>query len=263
MSGFIVSGQEENVEGLTVKNWKDDARLRIKFPEDGTKRTTSWIRSVVLHTTLGIPGGRDQRPQLVLPGLGPSTNAAVNINHFWSTNKAPGGAHLIVDFDGTIFCLADLATEVTYHATTMNHGSIGVEIVQRKADAALYEGQLERVVQLVDWLTARFSIQRQMHWPYASPRPVARLAAGGKDCVGIFAHFQNTMNRGSGDPGVRIFELLKDGGYESFDFSKNQDKAVWSQRQVALQINNDGIPGPLTVKELVKAGHANGLWVVR
>jgi hypothetical protein len=58
------------------------------------------------------------------------------------------GAHLIVDCDGSIGCLADLVTEATYHATSVNHRSIGIEIHQTRADE-IFEAQLDAVARLV------------------------------------------------------------------------------------------------------------------
>lgn len=266
MPGVVIHGREEAVDGLVVKNWNDDPRLRIRMPEDGAPRSSTWVRNIILHTTLGIPGGKDHRPQVILPGLGPSTDTELNIAHFWSTNGAAGGAHLIVDFDGSVSCLADLQTEVTYHATSVNSVSIGIEIAQRQVDAALYEEQLVCVVQLVDWLTKRFRIQRQIPSRYTYGSPIGRLVAGGRDIIGVAGHRDQTTNRGPGDPGDRIFELLRDAGYEPFDFSAGEDRTRWAERQRALYMTDkeaDGIPGPNTCLRLEAAGYKNGLWISR
>jgi hypothetical protein len=117
---------------------------------------------------------------------------------------------LVVDHDGSAACLADLADEVSYHSGEVNEVSIGIEIYQG-SDAELYEGQLESVVALVDYLTRRFHIQRQYQWPYHR-RPAARIASGAQDVVGIFGHRDVTTNRGLGDPGdaIRREPLLGD-----------------------------------------------------
>jgi hypothetical protein len=77
----------------------------------------------------------------------------------------------VIDFDGTVACVADPLTETTYHAghRAINHHSIGIEMYQGES-AELYQVQLESTVRLVDFLTRRFGIQRQFHWPYHTTR---------------------------------------------------------------------------------------------
>src|SRR5262245_56406345 len=107
MPGLVIRGAPEIVPGVTCMSWFDDKALRLGIGEDGARRVTNtWIRAIVLHTTRGIPGGSDLRPQRILPGLGPSRNSARSVNSWWSTNGQSAGAHLVVDFDGTVACLA-------------------------------------------------------------------------------------------------------------------------------------------------------------
>jgi hypothetical protein len=251
-----------------VVNWHDDPKLRLRIGQpnganDGRARKTKWVRQIILHTTKGIPGGKDNRPQKILPGRGPSGRAAESVAQFWSTSELASGAHLVCDFDGSWICLADLATEVAYHATTVNETSIGIEIYQG-SDAELYEEQLASVVAMVDFLTGQFGIQRQIPAMYSGP--IGRLEDGGTDCVGVFGHRDQTDNRGPGDPGDAIMGLLGRAGYERFDFRGGEDLKVWRQRQANLAVRQsepidvDGVPGPGTVAILKKLGYTQGLW---
>jgi len=270
MSGVVIQGAQIKVSGLTVRNWHDDPRLRLRIGQsnganDGRERKTRWVRSIVLHTTKGIPGDKDTRQQTIRPGLGAPGNLAEAVARYWSTSELACGAHLVCDFDGTWVCLADLATECAYHATTINDVSIGIEICQGH-DAEMYEGQLASVVTMVDFLTAHFSIQRQIPNLYLGPIP--RLEDGGADCVGVFGHRDQTDNRGPGDPGDAIMSRLADAGYERLDFRTGQDLKVWRERQelvsrrLDVPLDLDGISGPDTVARLEQLGYPDGLWAL-
>lgn len=266
--GVIIGGIQEAVPGLEVTSWEDaGGPPRLKRGEDCRDRFTRWVRGIVLHTTKGIPGGSDNRAQVIRPGLGPDRKGDVGAARFWATSAKQAGAHLVVDFDGSVVCLADLLTEASFHAGEVNEVTIGIEIYQG-SDAELYEGQLEAVVRLVDFLTRRFRIQRQCHGPYKGG-PVARIAEGAQKVVGIYGHRDVTTNRGSGDPGDAVFARLVRAGYEQYDFSIGEDKAVWRQRQEQLNtelgvgLTVDGVPGQKTVAALVDSGRPTGLWVSR
>jgi peptidoglycan hydrolase-like protein with peptidoglycan-binding domain len=257
MPGLVIGGALELVPGLTCSSWHDDPALRLKIGEDGAPRHAgTWIRAVVLHTTRGIPGGKDQRPQKVLPGLGPARGTARATNQWWSTNGTCAGAHIVVDFDGSVSCLADLRNEMTYHATSVNPHTIGIEIAQG-SDAELWEGQLDAVVRLVDWLTLRLGIQRQIPDRYRGP--LARLRAGGRDVCGIYGHRDQSAQRGAGDPGDAVFERLRTAGYEAFHLDVAEDLDTWKRRQGSLGLRADGLPGPATCAALGAFQAARGL----
>jgi hypothetical protein len=266
--GVVIDGVVEAVPGVSVVDWLGDRTLpRLKVREDCRARYTRWIRGIVLHTTKGIPGGTDHRPQVIKPGLGPNRKGDYATARYWATTAKQSGAHLVVDFDGSVVCLADLLTEASYHAGEVNEVSIGIEIYQGD-EAELYAGQLDAVVRLLDFLTRRFKIQRQLQYPYRGG-PVPRIAAGAQDVVGIYGHRDVTTNRGAGDPGDAVFEALFAAGYERFDFSANTDKAAWRQRQETLNTNHgtglivNGIPDQLTVAALIASGRTTGLWLAR
>jgi hypothetical protein len=267
MPGLLINGREVSVPGRQVVNFRDDPRIALKLPEDGRRRdATAPVTLIVLHTTKGIPGGKDKRPQLIKAGLGPDVGAELRTARWWSSSDLQSGAHLVVDADGSIGCLADLQLSTTYHARLMNTRSIGIEIYQG-ADAELYLGQLEAVADLVDVLTAEFGIQRQIPDRYRGP--LARLASGGADFFGVVGHRDGDDNRGEGDPGNAVFDVLAARGYERFDLKAGADIAAWKKRQESVSLEllgkmpalkADGVPGFRTTTALKKLGYAHGLW---
>jgi len=259
--GVIVNGVAEEIPELRTLSAFDDPAFHLGREDWRTRRTT-WVRSIFLHTTKGIPGGKDHRAQVIIPGTGPSAGNAERVGRYWTSDPSSAGAHLVADHDAHIVCFADLAKDCTYHATSVNDVSIGIEIYQGN-QAELYADQLAAVVRLVDWLTWRFGVQRQFHRPYTEGHCVKRLNDGGTDCIGVFGHRDQTNGRGPGDPGDHIFELLEAAGYEPFDFAAGEDLEVWKARQAELGVTADGLAGPATRAALEQAGHAGGLWVPR
>ena len=144
-TGIVLAGQAVPLAGLDISNFLDDPKLRLSSkdlrPRNPHER--AFVHLVVMHSTLGIPGGTDLRRQTILPGFGPPTNAGERTVAMWASDPSrPAGAHLIVDFDGKIYCCADLVTEATYHAQLANGCSIGIEIVQGLKSAEMYTEQL-------------------------------------------------------------------------------------------------------------------------
>ena len=263
--GAIVSGEVEQVPGLQIVDWKSSPDLRLRFGHSCRDRGDKAIRQVVVHSTKGWPDtALDPRQQRLLPGAGPDGHL-VSVAKSWAEGTRLAGAHLIVDFDGSVGCCADLKDEAAYHVGGLNGSSIGIELYQG-ANAELYEAQMATLVLLVDWLTRRFGIQRQFHAPYRYA--VGRLASGGLDCVGVFGHRDCSHARGPGDPGSFVFDALRAAGYEAFDFAAGDDLAAWKTRQASLAAGLvvDGIPGSATVDALRQPGpqqRAVGLWIAR
>ena len=262
MPGLIIRGEEVLVEGLEISNFRDDERLNAA-PNDGRRRKTRWVRSIVLHTTKGIPGGRKTGvPQFVIPGKGDDEKRELRIADMWSTDGRSAGAHLIIDTDGSVGCMGDLANWAAYHAGgKMNEFSIGIEIYQ-ESTGGIYQESLDSAVLLCEAICRAFRIQRQFHAPYLG-RPVQRLRRGGADCVGVFGHRDITSRRGSGDPGDIIFEMLRDAGFEDFDFDVGEDMEVWRNRQDELGVLGDGVPGPQTIKAITERRDFSGIWNLR
>lgn len=263
--GIVIDGRNEALPGMApdrVQSYVDDPRLTLALPNGGRPRRHGRVQAIVLHTTKGLAR------QSVRDGLGTSSDAGRRVVKMWAGSGRKVGAHLMVDFDGVVSCLADLQRTATYHAGEANELTIGIEIMQGAANEGghLYAGQLDVVVRLVDFLTRRFGIQRQVPGAYRE-RPTARLKTAG-DFYGIFGHRDQTSQRGRGCPGDHVFTALMSAGYESFVVSEDDDKRTWRARQERLRqlghsLVPDGIPGPATRRALLAEGRAHGLWVAR
>jgi hypothetical protein len=274
MPGLIIDGKEVEVPGVSIRNFKDDPKLalRVGKPDganDGGARTLP-VTLVVLHTTKGIPGGSDKREQVIKPGFGPNTDAGNRTATYWSTDPTASGAHIVVDHNGNVVCLADLKTTCAYHAGQyeVNLRSAGIEIFQGSG-AEMYEGQLDVVRKVVDVITSYFGIQRQIPDYYRNNTPIPRLQSlGGRNLFGVVGHRDVSDQRGKGDPGDAIMEVLAKNGYERFDFFTSKDIETWKGRQtdIAAKLNRsmsiDGIPGAQTTAALKELGYQDGLWTL-
>jgi len=162
--GLIIGGKSYDVEDQVIQSFQDDKAFGLK-PNDGKKRPKTWIRGIVVHTTKGIPGGRNKTPQKIKPGIGPNSERDEKVAKMWSTDDRNAGAHLVVDSDGSWVCTCDLQTFAAYHAGNVNSVTVGIEIYQ-ESDAGIYEVQLKNTIVMVNFLTRHFGIQRQFHKPY-------------------------------------------------------------------------------------------------
>jgi hypothetical protein len=255
---FAINGKTEDF-GLDSICYLEDSKLLLNS-EDYTTRNTSWVRSIFVHNTMG------DEPITILPGYG-TAGDELNTLANWQTDKRHAGAACLIGPSGKVYNMCDLLRHASYHATTVNQVSIGIE-VYCNAKLQMYQGQFDVLLKLIHKLTARFGIQRQFHGPYlGSSTAVPRLASGGADCIGIFGHRDQTTDRGHGDPGDLIFQMMALAGYEAFDFSQDEDLHTWSSRQQLMNnmwnlgLTQDGVPGPNTVYKMTTVGFTNGLWV--
>jgi len=256
MPGLIIDGRVELIPE-TVLNYKDHPELKLKAGEDMRARHTRWIRSIVLHNTKNIS-------TFVAPGAGPSTKLGERIAKLWATDGRNAGAHLSVDWDGTICCHCDLLQDAAYHAGSLNEVSIGIEIYE-DSKGMVYADQLDVVVRLVQWLCQRFGIQMQM--PLAMDNSeIPRIKTGGSDCVGVFGHVHQWEAGKKHDPGFDVFKCLAAVGFKEFDFvgcdvtGAYWDVGYWIPIQAKLGLQCDGVPGPKTCDALQQLGFANGLY---
>jgi hypothetical protein len=258
MPGLLVNGKQVPVENLTIINPMDAEWCRLES-KDYSRRPTPWVRQVILHTTKG------NWPQTVLAGRGGGGKAKL-VADMWRGDPKSSSAHLVIDNDGTVACLCDLATTQAFHATVSNAWSIGIEMYQESGNG-IYEAVYDATVKLVPALCRIFGIQFQIpKRPYRNA-PLRRMADGGRLCVGVFGHRDNTEQRGRGDPGDEIFARLAKAGAESFDHDAGEDLEAWKARQAELnqrgaQLVADGAPGPATVAALQAAGRGHGIWTL-
>lgn len=262
MSGIVIRGQLHTPAlGVPIESFLSNPALALDLGPngDGAPRANgAGVKMIILHTTKGLD------PQVVRPGLGPNVRSDEKVARYWSSSKTRAGAQLVVDADGSIACLCDIAHIAAFHAgnNLINRRSIGIEIFQG-SQREVYAGQLMVAAALVDYLTKVFTIQRQIPHAYLG-KPIKRLQKGGVDCYGVFGHRDVSDNRGSGDPSDAIFKILRAKGYDSFDFEAGQDLKVWHDRQTAYGVplkDADGLPGPKTAALLIANGHPHGLWV--
>jgi hypothetical protein len=262
-TGLVFAGARVLVPGVNVISFLDDPDLHLAIPEDGRRRRPGTrVDKIILHSTRGAPDRDDPRPQTLLPGLGPSTRAGYEVVHDQRHNGKSAGEHLVIDHDRTCYCLADLVRDTTYHATSANERSIGIEYKQGRKQNEFYAEQLAAGVSVVNVITAWLGIQRQIPDRYRGD--LARLAVG-NDYTGILGHRDQTDDRSSGDPGDFIMDAFGAAGYERHNLHASADRAVWRARQAAIGFpaaQCDGIPGPRTCAALRAQGYAFGLWAL-
>jgi hypothetical protein len=259
VSGLIISGQEVEVDGLTIVNKNDNQWAHLDAHDFGS-RNGAWVRQIILHTTQG------NWPQTLLPGKGPGGSAKSTVT-YWQTSPICSGSHIIIDNDGTVACLTDLATDAAYHATVSNRWSIGIEMRQEPTNNGVYEATYDAAEILVPALCKLFGVQFQMPKLMYGGHPFKRMLDGGPDMIGVFGHRNNTEDRGRGDPGEEIWGRMLAAGAERFDFEAREDIDVWKQRQSDLNaagssLTVDGQPGPKTIDALKAAGGATGIWAL-
>ena len=251
-AGLVVPVPGVDVIGPHDAKWSHlsagDCRPRTRVPSQ-----------IELHKTKGGV------PEVVRPGKGPAGRAE-RTAEFWQDEPAHSGAHIVSGSDGIVGCLADLVYTQAYHATVSNPYSIGIETYEEQG-GVVYEAALESTVAVVLTIVEHLGIQLQVPRTY-NGRPLARMARnGGPDCIGVFGHRDNTVQRGHWDPGDELFRRLRAHGAESFDFDAGEDKAVWKARQLALNAKGyklavDGIPGPATTAALRHEGYRGGVWAL-
>lgn len=283
---IVLNGNKYEVPGLTTVSFLDEVerkfgnKIRIQpafGPAIHGKPRDTWIRGIVLHTNRGqlpgevIAGGKDMKRDIALA-------------RYQASSTRVAGWDYTTDTDGSVAVSNDPWDLFTYHAGTVNSYTVGIEIVQdTNSPYNLYTDGLEATVLLVDYLTNRLGIQRQIvcydesdgSWRekvipgrLQSPkdRKRGKKEPTGGDVVGIYGHRNVTTNKGPGDPGNDIFDLLKAAGYECFDAATQQDLKVWKKRQEEIGLfeeYRDGVPGPKTRRILANKGYKYGMWVSR
>lgn len=263
---IILKETKYDIPGVKTISWQDPEAKALGLKEVTNKNPRStWIRGIVCHTIHGKLGK-------LLPGIGPDTTIDLAQARYQTNTTRQVSWDFTCDLNGEWLVQNDPTKFYTWQASSVNPHTCGFELVQLE-NGDLYQGQIAKAVEFIDFLTAKLGIQRQIPWDMKNncpPKGVVKRIAGsniGRDVVGVYAHYHQTTNRGYGDPGPYLQQALKDAGYETYAFDGDDDKAVWKARQKALGIPEkecDGIPGPATVKA-IKASGSNpfGLWVPR
>lgn len=253
--GLLIGGLVVPVDGVDIANPLDTPWCRLDAGDYHARRT-SWIRQVIIH------GTRGGWPQHVLPGAGPGGRDKV-VAEFWRGDPEHSAAPIVVDTDGSAACLADVVKAAAYHATVSNDLSIGIEMAQT-GDNDVYEATLKSTVKIARALCDHLDIAWQMPSHAYANEPIARMVAdGGRDCVGVFGHRDNTSRRGRGDPGDAIVTELRFAGCEPLNFNAREDLTVWMRRQAKLVkmgdlLVIDGVAGPATVRAMRRRGFRSG-----
>lgn len=261
----IIKGKQQEVPGVKTECWKDPG-TKVKMVTDKDKRTRA-IRGIVCHTHEGLRG-------TVLPGFGPNTTLDERLALYQVTTDRYVSWDYTIDMNGDVTWQNDPTVFYTWQAgnSQSNSCTLGFEFIQKIVGSTgdLYQGQIDKAVVMIDFITAKLGIQRQIPWDKTKDKPVqgvlTRLRDGGSDFVGIYGHRNITSNRGPGDPGDGIFLALRAAGYETFDLSSKEDITIWKQRQQMLGIigaDQDGLPLTKTVAALKASGHKHGMWVSR
>lgn len=262
--GLLIGGLYFDVPGVEVVSPGPGAPSWLKLsPGDCRPRRTPWVRQIIVHTTKG------KHPQRVIPGRGAGDRDRA-VADFWRNDPMHSAAHIVIDNDGSVACLADLAFVTCYHATTSNDYSVGIEVYQ-EASGGIYEAALDALVKLVPVICEVLEIPFQIVGDrYVSGRILERMKHGGADCVGIFGHRDQAWDfeklraaRGRGDPGDEVYVRLIAAGAEPLCFAARGDIGAWKHRQVKLnmwgaQLVVDGICGPATIRAMRRFGFANG-----
>lgn len=176
------------------------------------------VRFGVAHTTQGIA-----IPALQ-PGKGPDVGRDRFVVEMWRKSRRPAGAHVVVDFDASIVCAADLLTEAASHAGSVNGSSWGLEVCQRPrhklagkivpgSGGEVWEAQIAAAALVIDVVAGElglprtvavrsdreFGVELRYCGSFADALPAA---------VGLWGHCNVSRNRGPGDPGPWIAREL-------------------------------------------------------
>lgn len=265
MSGLLIRGELVDVPGLTIvppashggPSWA------VLDPGDYAMRRTPRPHLIIDHTTGGL------WPQPLLPGAGPRGHAE-QIARMWSGRDRPAGdgpgkrihsgAPLLIDFDGSIVCLADLWYCAAYHAERANDVSVGVEHCTTST-GGIYQATLDASAALHVALCRLLHIPHQVHAGKYRNAPLARCETGAKtrdhdgrlqsscaDLYGILQHRDQTSERGRGDAGDLLIAAHVAAGAEPLDFARGEDIERGKARQRWLSARGtplaiDGCPG--------------------
>lgn len=276
MPGALIAGRAVMIAGVTVLNRSDRAWCVLGPDDYRVRRSPARPHLIIDHTT----GGK--WPQRVIPGAGPGGHTE-RIAKMWGGQDRGGGerihsgAQILVDFDGIVYCLADLVTQAAYHAEMANDASVGIEHCTTP-DGSIYQATIDASVKLhlalcePGNLSDGIGIPFQVHAAPYRNAPIARCEVGAKtkdhdgriqstcaDLYGILQHRDQTSERGRGDAGDALVTALVASGAEALDYASDEDLRRGKARQEWLrrkggQIAVDGLVGPMSLAEARRQG---------
>lgn len=252
---IVLGGQRLEVPGARSISYLDDARCAPRLTRVTPRRLPLSI--IVVHSL----GSRSV--QGVTPGAGVPTDPCFP-SRYANTGSSGASYDFVIRVDGVVMQMNDPVGSFSWHATNLNPRSLGIEI-QQGTGGAIYAVQIEALVRLLDVLTARLGIARQIPWRGDKPdrRVMGRFKSpqSGADYNGLVGHRNADDNRG--DPGDGAFVALANAGYERFDLVADQDKATWRERQRELGVPQTGAFDAATRAALATRGNPDGQWVRR
>ncbi len=278
-AGLLIEGALISVPGLTVVPPASRGGPAWNRLDPGDFMPRQHAPSIIcLHTT----GGHWPQPVIEEARTG---GHAREILEMWSGADRGGGerqhsaAPLVVDFNGDIYCAADIVTTAAYHARAINARSVGIEMCTYR-DGSITRATLRATALLVAALThsgmpgsGLLAIPAQMaRGPYRGD-PLRRLEVGGvgsdgAGLVGVIGHRDQTAQRGCGDPGAAIWGELAALGFEGVDYDGHEDLELGRDRQAVLNARGsragetwrplvvDGVCGPASLAAMRRQGFA-------
>lgn len=199
--------------GLVGETFVERPELHLAG-SDVRPRGGSELRFCVAHTTQGIAISRLEE------GAGPDVGRDRFVAEMWRRDRRAAGAHVVVDFDGSIVCCADLVYEAASHAGHVNGCSWGLEICQRprSAGALVWEAQAQAAARVIHSVALALNLPRTFALgPLGTPLLgfVSDRPAHLDPRVGLWAHSNVSTKRGPGDPGPWVaLELRRAHGWE-------------------------------------------------
>lgn len=210
-SGLIVGGRRVPVPGVRVVTWEDDPR--VPHAAHVAPRAAAAVTASIAHTSRGV----DAR---VTRETGSPAKGLKVARYLGRRNDRQVSAHLVVAGDGTVYQLADLATERTNHAGAVNGFTFGVEVAQDDGDPGLTRAQVDAFVGAMAVAHAALNIPRLVPWANGNHVSADVLAwfprskgGGGRRFAGCVGHRCVSASRGRGDPGDALMEALLGGGF--------------------------------------------------
>lgn len=260
----FINGLRTEVPNCNTTCWIDDPQ-KIKQINKSNARQT-WVKGIVCHTHKGLQGK-------LLNGVGPNTTIDETLARYQINTDRQVSWDWTIDKNGDVIWQNDPSKRYSWQAGQVNSHTCGFEMIQEE-NGDQWESCIKASVLMIDFVTAKLGIQRQIPWNHEKNEPDLRIIkrllsehGGGKDVVGIYGHCNATSNRGPGDPNKYLFIALKEAGYLLFDYNKQEDLEFWKTKQRTLlgirEAQIDGVAGPGTCDLLKQKGYLHGMFVSR